>query len=758
MEHLPIQAVIPNVIQALRSQKNIVLTAPTGSGKSTQVAQAIHDSNLVRGVTIIIQPRRVACRALARRVAEERHVHIGSEVGYIVKYDTERSSETKILFVTDGVLIRFLERDPDLSWAGAVIFDEFHERRALGDIALSMLKKAKQRRSSLAIIVMSATIDVANVTSYLDATIVTGKGRLHPVDIYHMPTVDFDYIPSTIAQRIADRHQTGRSGHILAFLPGKEEIEQTTQALADMHLPGLCILPLHGELRGEDQDRVFEPCEERKVIIATNIAETSVTIPGVTFVIDSGYERRMEFDTEHGLNRLGLRRISQASAQQRAGRAGRELPGECIRLWSEEDHKQLIPCAPVEMQVTDLCSIVLTLKSIGVNDVSAFDYLDAPDINHLRVGEIFLKKLGALDADGILTPIGWRMLRLPLSPRYARMVVEAERGGCVNDVAIIAALMAGKPVFKATTSANKKAITKVKLGFAIDDSSDFFLLLEMFRQAKENHWSQEWCEKHFINRDALQEARRLRTNIIRAVNRRGSPQRSYGEERRAAIRRSLIAGLIDRIAIRTGVRSFSFGNDVSIRVDSSSLTDAQLLAFGEIRSIEAHDKRKQVSVIVSLAVRAEQRVLMQIAPHLVLKRRVPLSFDRASACITLREDILLEEVLLDSEERQADLSETLEVLKEQRERALQHGWKVVNVLPGIRMRGTVPWAGKRITVYAERTGPHWATIKEGETPVIVLQEPIVDIPELERKGLPVTLQRRVEGLSATIAQLTTERH
>ncbi|MFA6504399.1 MAG: helicase-related protein [Patescibacteria group bacterium] len=748
---LPVWTVIPELIEAMRAKRNVVLTAPPGSGKTTQVPQAILDNDLVQGTIVVVQPRRVSCRAVGKRVAEERSTKIGDEVGYIVRYDGQTSPNTKILFVTDGVLLRFLENDPGLSWVGAVIFDEFHERRAITDVALGMLKSAQARRPSLRLVVMSATIESAEVAVYLNAVSLATEGKSYPVTVRYAEADSHDEAIAGVAPAVASLHASNVPGDILVFLAGKEEIRRAEKAVASLTLKGIVVLPLHGELPREKQDRVFEPARGRKVILATNVAETSVTIPGVSAVIDTGYEKHADFDPALGINRLALHRISKASAEQRAGRAGRECPGKCVRLWHQRSHDEMQERQPVEMRRTDLASVVLTLKYVGIIDPATFDYLAPPDAERLAAAEAYLVQLGAVDKERQLTNVGWRMLRLPLPPRYARMVVDSERSGCLKEVASIAALMSGRPILN-DKSENKKT-EHVKIRFARDDSSDFFSLLSIFRVSRMHNWSQEWCEKQGVNFDALQEAIRLRKKIIRIAFRRGSPQTSRAGNR-AAIRRCIFTGLIDRVALQQGDHEYRLANWLACSLDRSTVVRGQILAAADVRLKRQGKETDEPMASLSFVTRIDEAMLGQVAPHLLETRRIPAALDRAGCELVIREVVTYQELVLESRETRVDIPDALQVVAEQKARAKLRAWHRVQVLPGIGRKEHVIWKGERIAVDAEDAGPHWASVYGEHSPKIVLREHIVDLVTLrEEATLPSGIQEKVRKLSPALAKL-----
>lgn len=749
--NLPIWSIMPALIGAIGRGRNVVLTAPPGSGKSTQVPQAMLNDGQIKGAILVVQPRRVACRAVARRVAEERGTSIGEEVGYIVRYENKSSYETKLLFITDGVLLRFLERDPDLGWVGAVVFDEFHERRANMDLALGLLKLAQQRRSSLRLVAMSATIDAAGVARYLDADTFATEGRSYPVEIVHIATSGHDEAVKRAADQVVRMHAGGVQGDILVFLSGKEEIRRVERLLSAQALEGLVVLPLHGELPKEEQDRVFEAGEGRKVVLATNIAETSVTIPGIRIVIDTGYERRADFDAAFGINCLTLTTVSKASADQRAGRAGREAPGHCVRLWSKATDAGLISFAPVETQRIDLSSVVLTLKALGIIEPLAFDFLDAPTSERLAAAENQLVQFGALGSDRRLTPIGWKMLRLPLPPRYARMVVEAERCGCLNEIATIAALLSGRPVFSGKVEKGEEELEAFE--YARDGSSTLFSLLDRFNATKEDQYSAESCERYGMNAGALREAAKLRRKLIHLAGSAGlSKHRRSGN--RAAMRRCILSGLVDRVAALQPGGSYLTAQGSLARVQNAEAGKSKFLAAADIKY--AKGGQGGVTASLQLITHLDLEMLQQVVPHLIEEVRIPVSLDTVASEFTVREEIRYLKLVLASREKKVDVLEGFQVIAEQAQRAEQHAWFRVQVMPTIGRRFFVMWEGMRVPVTAKYAGPHWASVSVGPPLTIALHERIIQQlspPQETSLPMPAQLREKVGRTSGALAKL-----
>lgn len=745
-KHLPIWSIMPAVLGAMRQGRNVVLTAPPGSGKSTQVPQAVLDDAGVAGRILVVQPRRVACRAVARRVAEERFRTIGEEVGYIVRYDNKSSYDTKLLFITDGVLLRFLERDPSLAGVGTVIFDEFHERRANMDLALGLLKLEQQRRKTLRLVVMSATMDGAGVARYLDADILCAEGRAYPVEVSYASTRDHDDAVARVRDQVINIHRWEAEGDVLVFLSGKEEIRRVQGALKMSPLEGLTILPLHGELPKEEQDRVFDRVVGRKVVLATNIAETSVTIPGIRYVVDTGFERRSDFDSALGINKLTLTRISKASAEQRAGRAGREAPGKCWRLWNESTQVGLISYAPVETQRIDLSSAVLTLKGLGIIEPLSFDFLDAPASERVAAGEEQLVHLGAIGSDRRLTSIGWKMLRLPLPPRYARMVVEAERCGCLTEIATIASLLCGRPTFSGSIEKGKDELEAFE--YARDGSSTLFSLLDVFNAVKGEQYSPEACERFGMSLGALREAAKLRRKVISLAATNGGVRGRHSGNR-AAMRRCVLAGLVDRVVEREPWGSYRTIQGTRVALRSGEKMTSRLIAAADIRS------GKGIASL-HLVTQVEAEMLEQVAPHLIEHVRIPISLDADKGQFTVCEEKRYFAFVLSSATKKVDLLERLQVIAEQTERASKHAWQRVEVQPGISRRSVVLWEGVKVPVRAEHAGPHWASISLNPL-TVQLHERIVLPPILTVSAepeVPARLQEKLSKTAHVLAKLT----
>ncbi|MBM3980760.1 MAG: ATP-dependent helicase HrpB [Planctomycetes bacterium] len=441
---LPIDDALPQLLAALSVNGAAVLRAPTGAGKTTRVPPALMDSGLV----LMLEPRRVAARAAARRMALEDGTPLGDTFGYQVRFDKKASALTRVLVVTPGVLLRRLHDDPYLEGVSCVLFDEFHERGLEADLALGMVRLIRENvRPELRCVVMSATVDPGAVSAYLGGCpVVDSAGRAFPVEVKYRPRRSDIAVSLVVADAIRAVLEEV-IGDVLAFLPGLREIRQCADDLESFARErGIAVLPLHGDLPPEQQDRALQRLDRRKVVLATNVAETSVTVDGVTAVVDSGLARQMEFEPSIGMDRLRLVPISRASADQRAGRAGRTAPGVCVRLWDEPSHRGRPEQTVPEITRVDLCGAVLQLAALGEPEVRKFPWLDAPTEDAVSQALALLDQLDLFRA-GALTKLGETAAGLPVHPRLGRLLLEGARLGCADRAALAAALLSERDPF-----------------------------------------------------------------------------------------------------------------------------------------------------------------------------------------------------------------------------------------------------------------------------------------------------------------------
>ncbi len=508
---LPIDAVLPELAGALDHCGAAVLVAPPGSGKTTRVPPSLVPR---WGRVWVLQPRRVAARLAARQVALQQGVPLGTTVGYSVRHDRRTSSATTIEFLTEGLLTRRLQADPFLEGVGCVVLDEFHERGLHADLALALLREVREARDDLAVLVMSATLDPGPVATFLgDCPIIRGEGRPYPVTVSWDELPDERPLPLRVARAVREQLAAG-DGDVLAFLPGVRELEDTAEALSDV--PAEVAL-LHGRLRLDDQERALQPGQTRRVVLATNIAETSLTVPGVRAVVDAGLARAPRWEPTLGLERLETVRVSRASADQRTGRAGRLGPGRCRRLWTQAEDRRLEAFSPPELVRADLTGTVLELLRWGAHP-ETFRWFEAPPPAHLAQALETLASLGALQ-DGGLSPLGEALASLPVDPRLARVVIEGHRRGCLKAAAAAAALASERDLLPQ------------------DESGSLEVRLAALTHPPRG-----------AHRGALRQVRATRDQLVRAAETHLGRAGTHGSEKDLA--KALMAGFPGRVARR----------------------------------------------------------------------------------------------------------------------------------------------------------------------------------------------------------------
>lgn len=448
MTDLPIHEVLPTLQRALAEHSRAVLEAPPGAGKTTVVPLALLREPWLQGRSILmLEPRRLAARAAASRMAQLLNERVGETVGYRIRFESQVSRRTRVEVLTEGILTRRLQSDAALEDVGLVIFDEFHERHVHTDLALALcLDSQRVLRPDLKILIMSATLDGAALAERLEAPRVVSAGRMFPVDIHYLARDADAPLAEQVSASVA-RALTDQPGDVLAFLPGGGDIRRAQEALMRQRAIDVEVLPLYGDLPWEAQERAICPAARRKVVLATPIAETSLTIEGVRIVVDSGFARTPQFDPTSGLTRLATVRISRAAADQRAGRAGRLAPGVCYRLWSETTQKGLVRFAPAELRGADLAPLALELALWGARDVNELFWLDPPPAAAMDQARELLRALDAIDGSGAITDVGRAMAMVPLHPRLAHMLRTAQARGLAGVACDIAALLSERDIF-----------------------------------------------------------------------------------------------------------------------------------------------------------------------------------------------------------------------------------------------------------------------------------------------------------------------
>lgn len=610
---LPIDPLLPEIVSTLNKAPSLVLEAPPGAGKTTRVPRALLEARVARGKEIVVlQPRRLPTRLAAARVAEELGERVGDTVGYQVRFEDIRGPKTRLSFVTEGVLGRRLLSDPTLKDVGVVVLDEFHERHLSADISLALLRQLQRGpRPDLKLVVMSATLEAAPLRDYLQGCpSLRSEGRRFDVSLEYLATQDERPLEQQVLAALKRLLAAGLDGDVLVFLPGAGEIRRAREAceeFAERH--DLELLPLHGDLSPAEQDRAVRRSSRRKVILSTNVAETSVTIDGVAVVIDSGLARVASHSPWSGLPTLKVSKVSRASATQRAGRAGRTRSGHCVRLYTQHDYEGRPEQEAPEIRRMDLAETVLALRASGVKDLASFPFFEPPPAASLEAAESLLRRLGAVDASGSVTEAGQRMLRFPLHPRQARIVVEGERRGVGAEAAVLAAMLGERDIrreARAQLGAQGRAAAAVVSG-----PSDLLELLERFREAERVNFATGRLHGLSLEPAAVQAVDRVQRQLRRAVRERAQ-RPSRPEELEQALMLSVLAGYPDRVARRRRPRSpelLLFGGGTASLSELSVVQEAELMV-----AVDA-EERPGRGAVVRLASAVEPEWLLDLYPE-----------------------------------------------------------------------------------------------------------------------------------------------
>jgi ATP-dependent helicase HrpB len=625
---LPIDRSLPQVLEALRRHRALVIVAEPGAGKTTRVPPAIVMAGGVTagGVTagnvtagdllgakhpnlVLLQPRRVAARAAAERIAEENNWQLGREVGYHVRFDRKLTDSTRVRVVTEGILTRQLLDDPFLEGVGAVVLDEFHERSIHTDLAIALMREVRQSvRDDLMLIVMSATLEAEPVSKFLgDCPIVRVEGRTFPVEITQESRLGV-HVTDQIVDAVTRIASSNEPGDVLIFLPGAPEIRRTMRHMDPLAVSqNLLLVPLHGSLPADEQTRALRPAPAgmRKIICATNIAETSLTIDGVRFVIDSGLARVAGYDARRGLDRLELKRISQASAKQRAGRAGRTAPGKCIRLWSAKELHESPAFELPEIRRVDLAATVLSLHAWGHADVRKFPWYEPPPDATVTSAEKLLAMLGALEG-GRITKLGKQMLSLPTHPRLARLMVAAAQHDLVREGATIAAILSEKDFVREDEDRRRAEP-------ALRGSSDLLVRMQMLDRDRHDE---------SIDPNAARQVLRVRDELMRLGRRlgHGSPPL----DREEALLKLVLIAYPDRVARRRSGEAGTMVGGGGVRLSRRSVVhDWEFFVAADAR----HDERNPAKeAVVRMASGMRPEWLEELFPQAV-RREKQVRFD-----------------------------------------------------------------------------------------------------------------------------------
>ena len=526
-ESLPVFKFRDQLLKAVHENQLMIVVGDTGSGKTTQLTQFLAEGGFAdAGIIGCTQPRRVAAMSVAKRVAEEVGCELGQEVGYTIRFEDCTSPETRIKYMTDGMLEREILLDPNLRKYSVIMLDEAHERTIATDVLFGLLKKTVKRRPDLKVIVTSATLDADKFSEYFNSCpIFTIPGRTYPVEIMYSREPESDYLDAALVT-VMQIHLSEPPGDILLFLTGQEEIDTSCEILFERmkalgpNVPELIILPVYSALPSEMQSRIFEPAppNSRKVVIATNIAETSITIDQIYYVIDPGFVKQNAYDPKLGMDSLVVTPISQAQAKQRAGRAGRTGPGKCFRLYTEAAFQsEMLPTSIPEIQRQNLSHTILMLKAMGINDLLHFDFMDPPPTNTMLTALEELYALSALDDEGLLTRLGRKMADFPMEPALAKVLIYSVDMGCSDELLSIVAMLSVQTVFYRPKEKQQQADQK-KAKFH-DPHGDHLTLLNVYNGWKQSKFSSPWCFENFIQARSMRRAQDVRQQLVTIMER-----------------------------------------------------------------------------------------------------------------------------------------------------------------------------------------------------------------------------------------------
>ncbi|KAJ9653882.1 hypothetical protein H2198_006991 [Neophaeococcomyces mojaviensis] len=557
---LPIYQFRDQIIEAVKQYQVLIIVGETGSGKTTQLPQYLHEAGFTDGGMKIgcTQPRRVAAMSVAARVAEEMGKRLGNEVGYAIRFEDNTSDKTVLKYMTDGMLLRELLTDPELSNYSALMIDEAHERTVSTDIACGLLKDIAKARPDLKLLISSATMDAVKFQKYFDnAPIFNIPGRRYSVDVHYTAQPEANYLAAAITT-VFQIHITQPSGDILVFLTGQEEIEameanltETARKLGNK-VKEMIICPIYANLPTDLQAKIFEPTppNARKVVLATNIAETSLTIDGIVYVIDPGFVKENQFNARTGMESLVVVPCSRASAGQRAGRAGRVGPGKCFRLYTSQAYKnELESNTTPEIQRTNLTGTILMLKSLGINDLLDFDFMDPPSTDTIVRAVELLYALGALNNAGELTKIGRQMAEIPADPMLSRSILAADKYGCVEEVLSIIAMLGESASLFFRPKDKKVHADAARNRFTNKDGGDHLSLLNIWNEFVDSDYSYVWAKENFLQIRSLNRARDVRDQLARLCDRiEVDASKSCGSNDIEPIQKALLAGYFPNTA------------------------------------------------------------------------------------------------------------------------------------------------------------------------------------------------------------------
>lgn len=637
-ESLPIYKLREQLVKAIDDNQVLVVVGDTGSGKTTQMVQYLAEEGFCdgrtgsRGKIGCTQPRRVAAVSVAKRVAEEVGCRVGAEVGYTIRFEDCTSPETRVKYMTDGMLQRECLVDPDASNYSVIVLDEAHERTIATDVLFGLLKKTLKRRKDLKLIVTSATLDAEKFSSYFfNCPIFTIPGRTYPVEILYTKEPEPDYLDASL-MTVMQIHLSEPQGDILVFLTGQEEIDTACEILFERMkalgsaVPELIILPVYSALPSEMQTRIFEPAPPgaRKVVLATNIAETSITIDGVYYVIDPGFVKQNAYDARLGMDSLVVTPISQAQARQRSGRAGRTGPGKCYRLYTEAAYRnEMLPNPIPDIQRQNLSSTILMLKAMGINDLINFDFMDPPPSQTLLTALENLYALSALDDEGLLTRLGRKMADFPMEPQMAKMLIASVELGCSEEMLSIVAMLSVQNVFYRPK--DKVAQADAKKAKFFQPEGDHLTLLTVYNGWVNSKMSQPWCMDNFIQGRSMKRAQDVRKQLLGIMDRYSHDIISCGKNYNR-VRRAIASGYFRNAAKKDpqeGYKSMIEGGGTVYIHPSSSLFNRapEYCIYHEVVLTTKEYMREVIAIEPKWLVEVAPRFFKQADPNAISKRK-----------------------------------------------------------------------------------------------------------------------------------------
>ncbi|KAL7810273.1 P-loop containing nucleoside triphosphate hydrolase protein [Trichoderma aethiopicum] len=635
---LPIYQYREQFLQALEQYQILVIVGETGSGKTTQLPQYLHEAGYTKnGMKVgCTQPRRVAAMSVAARVADEVGVKLGHEVGYSIRFEDCSSEKTILKYMTDGMLLREFMTEPDLAGYSAIMIDEAHERTVHTDILLALVKDLARERKDLKLLISSATMNAEKFAQYFDdAPIFNIPGRRYPVDIYYTPAPEANYLAAAITT-VFQIHTTQGKGDILIFLTGQDEIEAAEMEIAETakklgnRIKELVICPIYANLPSELQAKIFEPTPEgaRKVVLATNIAETSLTIDGIVYVIDPGYVKENVYNPATGMSNLVVVPCSRASANQRSGRAGRVGPGKCFRLYTKFAYMNEMEESPLpEIQRTNLNGVVLQLKSLGINELLDFEFMDPPPTETLIGALNQLFALQALNHKGELTKIGRQMAEFPTDPMLAKAVLAADKEGCVEEVLSIVSMLGEASALFFRPKDKKIHADSARNRFTVKEGGDHITLLNIWNQWVDSGFSPIWAKENFLQQRSLTRARDVRDQLAKLCERVEVAPSTCGANNLRPIKRAITAGFFPNAARlqKSGDSYRTFKNNTTVWIHPSSVL---MSVDPPEKTVIYYELVQTTKEYMRSVMPIEAAWLAELAPHFHKKKDIEALGDR----------------------------------------------------------------------------------------------------------------------------------